>query len=110
MNSAHINLFRLTSGEEIIAECNIGDIAMDERSIRCYEIKNPIIMLPMGQGEIGLAPWIPYCETGRLMIPETSVLFRSVPQKNLRDKYASAVTGIVIPDASVGQSLRLIAD
>ena len=84
MNSAHINLFRLTSGEEIIAECNIGDIAMDERKIRCYEIKNPIIMLPMGQGEIGLAPWIPYCDTGRLMIPETSVLFRSVPQKNLR--------------------------
>ena len=110
MNTTHINLFRLTSGEEIIAECNIGDIAMDERKIRCYEIKNPIIMLPMGQGEIGLAPWIPYCETERLLIPETSVLFRSVPQKNLRDKYASAVTGIIIPDAPLRQNLRLISE
>ena len=44
------------------------------------------------------------------MIPETSVLFRSVPQKNLRDKYASAVTGIIIPDAPLRQNLRLISE
>jgi len=110
MNPVNIRLFRLTSGEEILAECNIGDISSDERNIRCYELKNPIIMLPMGQGEIGLAPWIPYCETGKLMIPETSVLFRAVPRKNLRDQYTSAVTGIVIPEASVPQNLRLITE
>jgi hypothetical protein len=106
----NISLFRLTSGEEIIAECDITHIVYNNRNIRSYEIKNPIIMLPMGQGEIGLAPWIPYCDTKSLMIPETSVLFTATPQKNLRDQYASAVSGIVIPNPSLGQNLRLISE
>ena len=109
MNNA-VNLFRLNSGEEVIAECDIAYCAVDERGRRCYEIKSPIIMLPMGNGEIGLAPLLPYCEGKSFMLPETSVMFHAVPQKPLREKYLSAVSGIVVPDPAVSHNLRLITD
>jgi hypothetical protein len=105
-----IHLFRLNSGEEIIAECDMAKHAQDEHGFRAYEVKNPIIMLPMGQGEIGLAPWLPYCEASTLLIPTSSVLFTAVPKKNLSDKYTTAVSGIVVPEASVSKGLRLISE
>lgn len=108
MNNIH--LFRLNSGEEIIAECELPKWSQDEHGFRAYEIKNPIIMLPMGNGEIGLAPWLPYCESKTMLIPTSSVLFTATPQKNLKDKYCTAVSGLVMPDPAVSKSLRLISE
>jgi len=107
---SNIHLFRLNSGEEIIAECNLSKWSQDEHGFRAYEIKNPIIMLPMGNGEIGLAPWLPYCDSKTMLIPTSSVLFTAVPQKNLKDKYGTAVSGIVVPEASVSKNLRLVSE
>jgi len=107
---SNIHLFRLMSGEEILAECQLSKCSQDEHGSRCYDIKNPIILIPMSKGEIALAPWLPYCENSTVAIPISSVLFMAVPKKSLTENYMSAVSGIVIPSPPVSKNLRLISE
>jgi len=49
---SNIQLVALVTGEQIIAKVElVGDI---------YTIKNPAIIVPVGKGELALAPWLPY--------------------------------------------------
>jgi hypothetical protein len=107
---SNINLFRLNSGEEILAECDLSKWSQDEHGFRAYEIKNPIIIIPIGEGKIALAPWIPYCETSTMLIPTSSILFTAVPKKTLTENYMSTVSGIVMPSPAVSKNLRLISE
>lgn len=107
---SNIHLFRLMSGEEILAECELSKWSEDEHGFRGYGIKNPIILIPMGKGEIALAPWLPYCENSTMLIPTSSVLFTAVPKKSLTENYMSAVSGIVMPSPAVPKNLRLVSE
>lgn len=107
---SNINLFRLNSGEEILAECELSKWSQDEHGFRSYEIKNPIILIPMGEGKIALAPWLPYCENSTMLIPTSSVLFTAVPKKTLTENYMSTVSGIVMPSPAVSKNLRLVSE
>jgi len=69
-----------------------------------YTIKNPAIIVPVGKGELGLAPWLPYTtvdQTGA-MISKERVMFVLTPQPELANNYNENFgSGLIIPDKTV---------
>lgn len=110
MSNTNTHLFRLNSGEEILAECDLSKSWQDEHGFAAYKIKNPIILIPMGEGKIALAPWLPYCENSTMLIPSSSVMFTAVPKKTLTENYMSTVSGIIMPSPAVSPNLRLLSE
>ena len=79
-----IRIFRLTSGEEVLAEWSI--INKDT-----YVLKNCAIIIPGGRGSIALSPWMPYAESDNgFEIPFTSISFRTTPHIDLLKEYNDA--------------------
>ncbi len=80
----NIRIFRLLSGEEIIAE--YSKIYEDT-----YILKNCAIIIPGGRGSIALSPWMPYAasENG-IEIPTRSIAFSIEPHEALLEEYNDA--------------------
>lgn len=103
---SEVKLFRLNSGEEVLAklmeEVNTG-----------WTIKNPAILLPIGNGKLGLAPWLPYCETEGMTLPKSAVAFVSTVKTQLVNDYNSNFgSGLLVPDNDIQEapaSLKLVA-
>ena len=51
----NIQLIRLTSGEEIIADVDLNGIDTDT-----IILKDAIVLIPAGEGKIGFMPFMPY--------------------------------------------------
>ena len=97
-------LFRINTGEEVIAK--VTDTANDG-----WTIKNPAIIIPLGQGKLGLAPWLPYCTTDSFFLPQKAVLFTGELRKEMVNDYSTNFgSGLVVPDNSVEDvsNLRLV--
>ena len=93
---SNIQLVALVTGEQIIAKIElVGDI---------YTIKNPAIIVPVGKGELALAPWLPYTtvdQTG-VNIHKDRITFVLTPQTELSNQYNTTFgNGLVIPDKTV---------
>jgi len=89
-----IKLLRLTSGEEIIAE-----ISHSSHTISVYDA---IIMIPAGEGKIGIMPWMPYTKAkDGLKLKKEDVMFIIDPIQDLIDQFKSARSGIVTPPRGV---------
>jgi hypothetical protein len=82
-------ILRLASGEELI-----GNVTMNEGD-GSYTIKKAHILLPMGEGRMGMVPYMPYAnfENG-ITISDIHVMFHANPVKELEAKYVEASTGI----------------
>lgn len=102
----NVKLFRLNSGEEVIARFSETDTH--------YNLKDPAVLIPMQQGQIGIMPWMMYVNTSDgLNIPKTFVVFAVDPVDELKGQYdASLNKGIVAPSKSVksSPSLKLSMD
>jgi hypothetical protein len=104
-----VRLFRLNSGEEVLAKV----IEPPSSNERTWLVKNPAVLLPMGNGKLGMAPWLPYCETDNLSLPEDAIAFTVEPKTQLSNDYNQNFgSGLVVPDKSVETAppFRLIAD
>jgi hypothetical protein len=102
-----VTLFRLHSGEEIIAKVTekIGDNA--------WAIKTPAILIPIGEGKLGMAPWLPYCNTDGMILTKDAIAFTVAPKKELANNYNSSFgSGIVVPEKELQDAppLRLITE
>lgn len=98
----NVKVFRLNSGEEILSRFEETDTH--------WTFKNPAILVPMGQGQIGLMPWMVYTKADKgVQIPKTFVAFVIDPLDELKDQYdASLNKGLVTPSKSVDKpSLKL---
>ena len=87
----NVKVFRLNSGEEVLARFeDQGD---------SWLFKDPAILVPVGQGQIGLMPWMMYTKASKgLSIPKTFVAFTVDPLDELKDQYDSSLNkGIVAP-------------
>ena len=51
----NIQLIRLTSGEEVIADVDLNGIDTDT-----IILKDAIVLIPAGEGKIGFMPFMPY--------------------------------------------------
>ena len=88
-------IVRLSSGEEIICKTEI----LDEGGTEFIKIKNPAILVPVGDGQLAFAPWLPYGELkDGLKIEMKFVMFVIKAQMELANQYNETVgNGIVVP-------------
>ncbi len=107
---SEVKLFRLNSGEEVI--CKVLENPQAQTKFGTWLIKSPAILIPIGNGKLGLAPWLPYCETDNLELPEKAVSFVVEPKTQLVNEYNENFgSGLVIPDKTVdAPPLRLITE
>jgi len=98
MNMSEVKILRLTSGEELI-----GKVTQSDNS---YNIKKAYILIPMGQGQIGFAPYMPYtkAEDG-IDIPDMHVMFALQPMIEMENQYTSSISGLVTAPAGMGKIL-----
>ena len=86
-----VKLVRLQTGEELL-----GKVETTETG---YSIKNAAIVLPAGQGKIGLAPYMPYCEIEKgFEVKEQHVMFVVDPVTEFANEYSTNFgSGLVVP-------------
>lgn len=91
-----VRIVRLKSGEEIITDYKVEDgIAI---------LKNPAILLPTGQGQIGFMPWMMYAEleNNTIKFNVDHVLFDVMPVSELMNQYNQTLgSGLLVPDKKV---------
>ena len=89
---AHIKLIRLTSGEEIIAE-------VDGPNGTIVTIFDGIILIPAGEGKIGIMPFMPYTKANEgIPIPQRAIMFMVDPIEDLITKFKEARSGLALPN------------
>lgn len=95
---SEVKILRLTSGEELIGKVTQSD--------NLYNIKKAYILIPMGQGQIGFAPYMPYtkAEDG-IDIPDMHVMFALQPMIEMENQYTSAISGLVTAPAGMNKIL-----
>ena len=95
---SEVKILRLTSGEELIGKVTHSDDS--------YNIKKVYILIPMGKGQIGFAPYMPYtkAEDG-IDIPDIHVMFALYPMIEMENQYTSAISGLVTAPAGMGKIL-----
>jgi hypothetical protein len=87
----NVKVFRLNSGEEILARFEEKDDVVI--------LKNPSILVPVGQGQIGLMPWMLYTKASSgVSIPKSFIAFTVEPLDELKTQYDSNINkGLVTP-------------
>ena len=98
---SNVKLFRLNSGEEIIARF--------EEETDFWTLKDPAILIPMQQGQIGLMPWMQYTQAAKgVKIPKSFVAFTVEPLDEFKAQYDSSLNkGIVTPSRGVDPLSKL---
>ena len=88
-------IVRLSSGEEIICKTEV----LDQGGTEFIKIKNPAILVPVGDGQLAFAPWLPYGDiTDGLEIEMKFIVFIIRPQVELSNQYNETVgNGLVVP-------------
>jgi hypothetical protein len=91
----NVKVFRLNSGEEVIARF--------EEKEKTTILKDPAVLVPMGQGQIGMMPWMMYTKAAKgIEIPNNYIAFTIEPLDELKGQYDSGLNkGIVTPSKSV---------
>ena len=87
----NVKVFRLNSGEEVLARFEEQD--------GTWLLKDPAILVPVGQGQIGLMPWMIYTKASKgIVIPKSFVAFTIDPLDELKSQYDSSLNkGLVTP-------------
>ena len=95
MKNMNIKLIRLVSGEEIIAE-------VDDPNGNIVTIFDAIILIPAGEGKIGIMPFMPYTKANEGMpIPQRNIMFMVDPIEDLVTQFKSARSGISLPSSKI---------
>jgi hypothetical protein len=88
----NVKLIRMWSGEDVIAD-QVGDL-MDTIVIR-----NPIVAIPTGNGQMGFAPWSPLLKDKNidLEVSKKYVVYISEAQEQIVDSYKEMFSVIKSP-------------
>ena len=94
-----INLIKMQSGEDVVAEI----VNNDERDV--IVIRNPIVMVPQGNGQVGFAPWSPFLsdEVKELEIRRSYTVYISEPKAEVVKNYNEIFSPIVLPNGTPGK-------
>ena len=97
----NVKVFRLNSGEEILARFEEKDTS--------YILKDAAILVPVGQGQIGLMPWMMYTKAAKgVEITKSFVAFTVEPLDEFKSQYDSTLNkGIVTASHSVDPLSKL---
>jgi|TARA_B100001094_G_C18164142_1_gene791029 hypothetical protein len=84
-----VQIVRLSTGEEVVAE-----VVYDKGF---YTLTDAILLVPAGEGKIGMVPFVPYAKRGPVTIGEQHVMFLLEPADELKRQVIEATTGIMMP-------------
>ena len=92
---SNVKIFRLNSGEEILSRFTENETS--------WTLKDPAILVPMQQGQIGLMPWMMYSKAATgINVPKDFVAFTIDPVDELKTQYDSSLNkGIITSTGSV---------
>jgi|TARA_Y100000310_G_C20440880_1_gene696057 hypothetical protein len=95
---SEVKIVRLQTGEEIIGK-------VTENNDDTITLSNPAIIIPAGEGRIGIAPYLPYCDDEELKkgleLSKHHVIFIVAPIDEFLNQYNNAFgSGLIIPETS----------
>ncbi len=88
----NVKLIRMWSGEDVIAD-QVGDL------VDSIVIRNPIVAIPTGNGQMGFAPWSPLLKDKDidLEVSKKYVVYISEAQEQIVDNYEEMFSAIKSP-------------
>jgi len=93
----NIQLIRLTSGEEIIADVDLNGIDTDT-----VILKDAIVLIPAGEGKIGFMPFMPYTKAkDGLEVDMKFIMFMVDPVDSMVEQHRAATSEIEIAPAGI---------
>lgn len=87
-----VQIVRLTTGEEVVAKVKY------EKGF--YTLTDGILLVPAGEGKIGMVPFVPYAKRTPVVVGEQHVMFVVEPADELKKQVIEATTGIAMPGNS----------
>ena len=89
----NVKLIRMWSGEDVVADM-VGDLTDH------IVIRNPIVAIPSGQGQLGFAPWSPILKERNidLEVVKSYIVYISEPQEQIADQYKEMFSLIKTPE------------
>jgi hypothetical protein len=87
-----IKLIRMSSGEDVVAT-----VLEDETD--SIKIKDPIVIVPTGNNQLGFAPWSPVLdrEVESITISKRFIVFMSEPNEPCSENYKAMFFNLVTP-------------
>ena len=93
----NIQLLRLSSGEEIIADVDLNGIDTDT-----VILKDAICLIPAGEGKIGFMPFMPYTKASEgLEIDMKWIMFMVDPVDQMVEQHRNATSEIELPNNKI---------
>lgn len=92
-----MNLVRLTTGEEIV--CKLEQESTDKGDF--YILSEGVIIVPTGEGKIGIVPFVPYGKGESIKIPKQFVMFITEPHDDIQNYVRRMLTGIEVPNQGI---------
>ena len=88
----NVKLIRMWSGEDVIADL-VGDLTDN------IVIRNPIVAIPAGQGQMGFAPWSPILKGKDIDLEVTKkyVVYITEAQEQIVEQYEDMFSVIKSP-------------
>ena len=88
----NVKLIRMWSGEDVIAD-QVGDL------VDTIVIRNPIVAIPAGNGQMGFAPWSPLLKDKDidLEITKKYIVYISEVQDQINEQYQEMFSLIKSP-------------
>jgi hypothetical protein len=85
-----VRLIRIFGGEELLAK-------VTDNEDGTISLKNPAVLLPMGEGKLAFAPWLPYVEDEEITLKNEHIVFSLSPAVELMNQYNSTIgNGLVV--------------
>jgi hypothetical protein len=88
----NVKLIRMWSGEDVIAD-QVGDLTDS------IVIRNPIVAIPTGNGQMGFAPWSPLLKDKNIDVEVTKkyIVYISEAQEQIVEQYEEMFSVIKSP-------------
>ena len=92
----NVKLIRMWSGEDVIADL-VGDLTDN------IVIRNPIVAIPAGQGQMGFSPWSPLLKGKDIDLEVTKkyVVYITEAQEQIVDQYKDMFSVIKSPSKNL---------
>ena len=93
----NIQLLRLSSGEELIADVDLNGIDTDT-----VIVKDAIVLIPAGEGKIGFMPFMPYTKAkDGVNIRKQDIMFEVDPIEDLVEQHRNATSEVALPEKKI---------
>jgi hypothetical protein len=92
----NIKIVRLNSGEEVLCDWTPPESTSPNE---CHILKKPLLIIPTGDGQIGLMSWMPYSamKDDEVYVKASFVAFEVDAAKELKAEYKRATSKIITP-------------